>query len=150
MQKGGRKLRRYKVKKGKIKEKNYNKKRAGFTLIEMVIVVAIIGVLSGIAVLKYTHAQKIAKENADYASASVIATASYLSMENGDDKSIYTNPDKLKEKNYIDRVPKVQSIKNSKFKVENSENDEGITVKAGEKTFYPKEEKNAVINKNEE
>lgn len=114
-------------------------KSEGFTLIEMVIVVTIIGILSSIVALKYSGAQKIARENADYANASVIATAAYLSKENGDDEGIYTSTEKLKENKYLDRIPKVQSKKREKFSIETGDDD--LKVKVGAKTFYPKEEK---------
>ena len=119
------------------------KKRAGFTLIEMVIVVTIIGILSGIVALKYNGAQKIARENADYANASVIATASYLSRENGDEASVYTSPEKLKDGKYLDRVPKVQSKKGENFTIEAGTGDDDVVIKAGETVFYPREDKKA-------
>ena len=105
----------------------------------MVIVVTIIGILSSIVALKYSGAQKIARENADYANASVIATAAFLSKENGDDEGIYTSTEKLKENKYLDRIPKVQSKKGEKFSIETGDDD--LKVKVGAKTFYPKEEK---------
>ena len=57
----------------KLKNKN------GFTLIEMVIVITIIGILSSIAVTKYSAVQENAKKNADYATAANLATAAMLS-----------------------------------------------------------------------
>lgn len=121
-------------------KKAFKNKKSGFTLIEMVIVVTIIGILSGIVAIKYSGAQKIAKENADYANASVIATAAYLSKENGDEEAVYTNLEKLKENKYIDRIPEVQSKKGEKFVIEN-DNDDDIIVKIAGKLFYPKDEK---------
>lgn len=117
-----------------------NCKRGGFTLIEMVIVVTIIGILSGIVAIKYSSAQKIARENADYANASVIATAAYLSKENGDEADIYTSPEKLKDKKYLDGIPKVQSKKGEKFSIESSGEGDGVVVKVGNKVFYPKQD----------
>lgn len=119
------------------------KKRAGFTLIEMVIVVTIIGILSGIVALKYNGAQKVARENADYANASVIATAAYLSRENGDEASVYTSTEKLKDAKYLDRVPKVQSKKGESFTIEAGTGDDDVVIKAGETVFYPREDKKA-------
>ena len=42
------------------------KKREGFTLVEMVIVVTILGILSGIGFMKFGEVQDRSKKNADY------------------------------------------------------------------------------------
>ena len=120
---------------------NKMKKRAGFTLIEMVIVVTIIGIISGIAAIKYSKAQSIAKLNADYANASVIATAANLYKETTGANSISLK--ELKDKGYLQNIPKVQSEKGKDFTVsvdKDSENNESIVVKVDNKTFYPRED----------
>lgn len=110
-----------------------NKKRRGFTLIEMVIVITIIGILSGIAVTKFSQVQKNAKENADYATASNLATAAMLAINDG--KTPATVSD-LSNYGYIQFIPKPKSV--SGDFIITKDNDDSIEITAGGKTFYPK------------
>ncbi|MGL5507313.1 MAG: type II secretion system protein [Paraclostridium sp.] len=117
------------------------KKRRGFTLIELVMVVAILGVLSSIALVKYTDVSKNSKENSDYITAGNIATAAKLAMNDGKDIGSSYGVVQLVEDKYLEGVPIVQSIdkiKEFKLKVNGSD----IIISAGEgsdeKIFYPK------------
>ena len=110
-----------------------NKKRRGFTLIEMVIVITIIGILSGIAVTKFSQVQKNAKESADYATASNLATAAMIAINDG--KSV--NISDLESGGYIQFEPKPKSVSGDFTITKGS--DDSIKITAGGKTFYPKE-----------
>lgn len=115
-------------------KKRINKKRRGFTLIELVMVVAILGTLSSIALVKFTDVGKGSKINSDYITASNIATATKLAINDGvSDITL----DKLSKEGYIEGTPKPQSEEGG-FVV--SIDDGNINVKVGEKVFYPKTE----------
>ena len=109
------------------------RKRRGFTLIEMVIVITIIGILSSIAVTKYSVIQENAKKNADYATAASLATAAMISMSEGNTS---VKPSDLQSDGYIQFVPVSKSVKNGSFDI--IAQGDYVIVKIGSETFYPK------------
>ena len=140
------------------------KKRAGFTLVEMVIVVTILGILSGIGFMKFGNVQETSRKNADYAAAANLATAANLYLlenpnidVNNKTISIY----ELKKEGYINSIPKSQS-QNKEFVIkiveveEDGKKNEELRVlcdlgNEGEVIFYPKLKNEEISNdKNED
>ena len=133
------------------------KKRDGFTLVEMVIVVTILGILSGIGFMKFGDVQQKSRENADYIAAANLATAANLCL--GENPNIITTDENnnklisintLKSKGYINSIPKSQSqdkyfiIKIVEVTEEGNKSEElrvsCILDDGKEVTFYPKPE----------
>ena len=116
------------------------KKKKGFTLIELIIVIAIIGVLSAIAVPKFSSIQKDAKVKADIASAKVIADATKALIAIGGitDSSGYTIPTKVGTdiKGYIEVEPVVKAIKEEDFLVEIDDKD-NVSITVDTHKLYP-------------
>lgn len=115
------------------------KKKKGFTLVEMVLVVTILGILSSIAFMKFGGVQEKAQENADYIAASNIATAINLGINDmviteDNEKNIL---EALKSNGYISSIPKPQST-TGEFDITVNKGD--ITIEAGGTKFYPRDE----------
>lgn len=117
----------------KIKKNN----EKGFTLVEMVMVVAILGILSSVGIAKYSKAQETAKLNADYVTATSIATAASIAISNGEASSGgVISLGSLVSGGYLTLEPKPQSKADSEFSVDIIDGD--VVVTAGGETFYPK------------
>jgi type IV pilus assembly protein PilA len=74
--------------------KNFTKKK-GFTLIELIIVIAVIGIVAAIAVPKFGNIQKNAKVQADFASAKVIADSAVTEYAHGNITALPTTMEKV-------------------------------------------------------
>ena len=140
------------------------KKRAGFTLVEMVIVVTILGILSGIGFMKFGNVQETSRKNADYAAAANLATAANLYLlenPNIDVNNKTISIDELKKEGYINSIPKSQSqnkefvIKIVEVEEDGKKNEELIVLcdlgNEGDVIFYPKLKNEEISNdKNED
>lgn len=121
--------------------KQKQKKKPGFTLVELVIVVTILGILSGLGFMKFDQVQTKARENADYVAAASLATAAnlYKNDKLGIIKSGEINTitlEELESNSYINLIPKPQSEKGD-FLIEID--DKGsVSIKVDKKQFFPK------------
>jgi type IV pilus assembly protein PilA len=116
------------------------KRKKGFTLIEMIIVIAIIGIIAAIAVPKFSSIQKDAKIKADISSAKVIAdaTKALLAREGITEVGGYGLTTDIGDdiKGYIEVEPIPKAIKDEKFNVQINDNDDVfVTVNGVE--LYP-------------
>lgn len=113
-------------------------KRRGFTLIELIIVIAIIGILAVIAVPKFSGILKDAKVKADISSAKVIADATYaLIAKDGITKANYTTSSALGSEitSYIQVAPVVKAVTGT-FSVKIA-TDDSVEVSVGTNQLYP-------------
>ena len=123
-------------------KKMRSNKREGFTLIEMVMVVVIIGVLSSMAMMKYGDVQTNAKIKADCATASTIATATTMAISEGKVKDESTDIMSILVANNYLQSSSISNKTGQAFVV-HVKNSNTITVTSGNETFYPKYKENS-------
>lgn len=133
-----------------IKNTNNKKKKKGFTLIELIIVIAIIAILAAIAIPKFGEVRKNANVKSDVANAKTIANAVTALIAEGtvdvgtasdanefDLATSGNTGDAADVADYLQNIPTPKSVDEDNFTV-TIDSKGGVIVSAGEdNTFFP-------------
>ena len=83
---------------------NKLKNRKGFTLIELIVVLAVLAVIMAIAIPRFLGVQQTAKLNSDDATIGLIAKAAELYYAQNPTATDVNSADDLVAKDYIDKI----------------------------------------------
>lgn len=84
-----------------------NKKKKGFTLIELIIVIAIISILAAIAIPRYNKSKLKAAYAADKANRQVLTTAAEMAIADGNIDSFPWTNENHPNNEYIEKWPEI-------------------------------------------
>ncbi|WMM26944.1 type II secretion system protein [Tissierella sp. MB52-C2] len=97
------------------------KKRKGFTLVELVVVIAILGILAGIAVPKLSGSRNSAKVSAHNANVRILKSTATMYLADYPDAHDSTNDTEITAeenfKKYFDKEETPKTFDNKEFKV---------------------------------
>ena len=118
----------------------------GFTLVEMVIVIAILGILSSLGFTKVESILHRTREDTDYILANNLATAANLYLNDNYEEDGELEQYKLISSNYISSIHKPKSVSNINEFTINIYNGSVESVTAGNIKFYPKIDTKNITN----
>ena len=128
----------------KEKAKRAKKNQKGFTLVELIVVVAILGILAVIGITRFAGLTDNARNKADVATAASLASAAQVYIAEYDGKFTGTTvpigdantPDSLVGKNLID-TPKKSRTNDGTWEINYNNTDKSLKVEDGTQEWYP-------------
>lgn len=122
------------------------KKRNAFTLIELIIVIAILGILAAIAIPKYRNSSKEAAITAHKANVEMLKSAARMKILEKDEDFNWPNDKNENDKkgyvNYIEKWPEIPKVLNLKDDKGNEYKEYNVVyVKEGSKLTITPDEK---------